>query len=218
MEIVKTADGSHTLYLKKIDESYHSTFGAVTESKHVFINAGFHYLDKDNIGVFEVGFGTGLNAMLTLIESQKSNKKITYYAVELCPLEMEIIRQLNYSKILSLDDKFNSLFFDMHSCKWDVTIELTDYFKLYKIKGNLESIEIPEGIQLVYFDAFSPDKQPEMWTSAIFQRIYNKLLPSAVLTTYCAKGEIKRILKSIGFKIENLQGPPGKREMIRALK
>ncbi len=218
MEIVKTADGSDTLYSRSLDESYHSTYGAVTESMHVFIDAGFNILKEDYLTIFEVGFGTGLNALLTLIESQKTNRKVKYYTLELYPLEMDVILNLNYTSMVSLDEDNEAHYYLMHRCKWGKDVAITNSFCLHKIKGNLETIKIPKNIHLVYFDAFSPEKQPEMWTLPIFNKIYEKMKPSAVLTTYCAKGNVKRILKSVGFRIENLPGPPGKREMIRAIK
>lgn len=218
MEIVITGDSSHTLYLSEIDECYHSFNGAVTESVHVFIHAGYNYLNNETLNIFEVGFGTGLNALLTLLECRKQKRKVNYYANELFPLEVNLIQKLNFEHTLFLNREISSRFYLMHHCEWEKDIEIEHNFKLHKIKGSILNIEIPEDINLVYFDAFSPQKQPEMWTNLVFRKLFEKMTPSSVLTTYCAKGEVKRALKSAGFIVENLPGPPGKREMIRAIK
>ena len=218
MKIIRSDDGSNTIYLKELNECYHSMKGAVTESNHVFIKAGLNYIKENELTIFEVGFGTGLNALLTLLTSEKSNLKIKYYTNELHPLKDDIIRKLNYPNILFLDEINSNRFYLMHSCTWNKDIKLTDNLLFHKIKGDMATVDIPEQIKLVYFDAFSPDKQPEMWTKEIFIKLYRKMSANSVLTTYCAKGEFKRVLKSVGFYVESLSGPPGKREMVRAIK
>lgn len=211
-----TADGSHTLFLPEIEEHYHSINGAVQESCHVFINAGWNQIPKDEIRILEIGFGTGLNAFLTLLETVGTNKKVTYYSVELYPLERNVIEALNYPEIICPSKQ--ALFYALHDASWDCFIPITPTFTVYKIKGNSNICQLPEAIDLVYFDAFAPDKQPEMWNQEIFDKLYARSNSQGILTTYCAKGKVRRMMQSAGYTVERIPGPPGKREMLRAIK
>jgi tRNA U34 5-methylaminomethyl-2-thiouridine-forming methyltransferase MnmC len=214
--LVITKDGSHTLFVPALDEHYHSIHGALQESKHVFIKEGLNRCPGKDITVFEIGFGTGLNALLAYLESACRNIKINYYAIENDPLDMQIISKLNYPEILKLDGHGRKLFYDMHAGEWNRKLELHNNFIITKIKEDITLFAIHFTYDVVFFDAFAPQKQPEMWDREIFRKIYNNMAPGGILTTYSAKGEVKRILVSSGFKVETIQGPPGKREMIRA--
>lgn len=213
IELQLTADGSHTLFVPELDEHYHSVNGAIQEAMHVFINAGLRQIEKKEITIFEVGFGTGLNAYLTLLEAlSDSDLNITYYSVERYPLELNLIKQLNYAYTQS------ELFIRMHEAMWDSQVRITENFSLFKLYGDSNTIKFPEGIDLVYFDAFGPDKQPEVWNQDVFNSLYEKSNPCGLLTTYCAKGAVRRMMKEAGYSVERIPGPPGKREMLRASK
>lgn len=215
-EIQLTADGSYTLYIPEMDEHYHSVNGAIQESRHVFLGAGLHQLHQPAITVFEVGFGTGLNAFLTLLDAEKRGVAVVYYSIELYPLSPDLIRQLNYGAVLSPEKEH--LFFLLHEAEWEKEIPVSERFTLHKMQGDLNQCVFPVGIDLVYFDAFAPDKQPEVWNQSLFERLYAKMAPGGVLTTYCAKGVVRRMMHAAGFRVERIPGPPGKREMLRATK
>ena len=213
----QTEDGSQTLYSSEMQESYHSLNGAVQESKHVFIEAGLKHCEKKSIQLFEIGFGTGLNALLTWGEAKRSHLDVTYTAVEAFPLPPELTSKLSYNALEPIlqDSAFNQL----HHSSWGSPVILEkDCFTLYKIKGDFTSMFIQSGIDLLYFDAFAPEKQPEMWEEHLFNRLYENLNQHGILVTYCAKGEVRRRLQRCGFWVERIPGPPGKREMIRAVK
>lgn len=212
IEIQTTADGSSTLYRPDMDEHYHSTNGAVTEASHVYIQTGLYALPIQPISVLEIGFGTGLNAILTWLEAEKNKQHIRYTTVERFPLSNSITQQLNYQLPAEAAPKFEQL----HACEWNKAVALSPYFTLQKLHTDLTTQQWQETFDVIYFDAFAPDKQPEMWTEEIFKRIYQKTNPGGVLVTYCAKGVIRRMLQSVGFTTERLPGPPGKREMLRA--
>jgi len=218
MELVITGDGSHTLRVPDLHEHYHSTFGAITESKHVFIEAGLKmFVSKPKIVIFEIGFGTGLNALLSSLYALENNVEISYYAIELNPISIRTANSLNYPQLLK--DKVNagSLFQTLHDAPWDRTVNLDQHIHLHKIQGDFTVFSPFFKCDLIYFDAFGPEKQPEMWTPDIFKSLYHCLNPGGILTTYCVKGDIKRRLKLAGFVIEKLPGPPGKREMLRGI-
>jgi len=216
-KLVKTADGSHTLYFSALDEHYHSTNGAIQESVYVFIKNGYAYFtDIAEMHILEVGFGTGLNALLTLMESRKSIKQIKYTAIEKYPLPLEIVHKLNYDTKLSVASS-NKLW-DLHEILWGKWHKLSEQFIFRKLKTDLKFFQPDDYFELIYFDAFAPDKQPEMWEEDILKKMYSCLTIGGVFVTYSAKGLIKRRLKAVGFRVENLPGPPGKREMIRAIK
>jgi tRNA U34 5-methylaminomethyl-2-thiouridine-forming methyltransferase MnmC len=218
IEITETQDGSHTLYLESIDEHYHSTFGAVQESQHVFIQAGFDLCPAKDIQVLEVGFGTGLNSYLTLISSLDSGKTVHYYTVENNPLTVEIWEKLNFTA--HFPEHNPELFSSLHQADWNCIVEIQKQFFLHKIEADLLQLDFKDmpTFDLVYFDAFSPDKQPELWDQSVFEKLYLKMKENSILVTYCAKGYVRRMLQSVGFRVERIPGPPGKREMIRARK
>ena len=213
-QIVVTEDGSHTIYNEELEEHYHSINGAIQESNHVFINAGLKSLSKKELSILEIGFGTGLNAFLTLLESIKTNQKINYTSVERYPLNKNVYHRLNYHNILGEKE----LFLKLHEVAWNEHQKINKCFCLKKLKDDLQNITFDSFFDLVYFDAFSPKVQPELWTIGIFRKISNHMKPGAILTSYSAKGEVKRTLEACGFKVERIPGPPGKREMIRGIK
>jgi len=215
-EIILTEDGSHTLFVPELSEHYHSIHGAVQESQFIFINSGLKYTDLSPVRIFEAGFGTGLNAYLTAIESSSANRKIYYTSIEKYPLPSEIIVRLNYSGLFPGTEA--RLFSNIHSCPWNIPVEITNTFTLTKIEGDLTNAE-PEGCyDLIYFDAFGPDKQPQMWTGEVFEKISAITETGGVFVTYSAKGRVQRSLKKAGFNVSLLPGPPGKRQIIRAVK
>lgn len=217
-EIKPTADGSSTLYLPDMDEQYHSLNGALTESQHVFLKMGFHFHLKSDPVVFEVGFGTGLNALLTAWQAKVTCRQVYYIAIENSPLSFEVVMELDYGRFIP--EKGRQLFSDIHSCLWNEPVQISPFFRLLKIKADFTSNDwkLPSSCDIIYFDAFGPDKQPQMWEPQVFIRMYELLLPGGLLVTYSAKGEVRRRLKAAGFDIEKLPGPPGKNEMLRAIK
>lgn len=213
-ELVKTGDGSFTLRVAEMDEHYHSTHGAVQEAKHVFIASGLNFMPQLELSIFEMGFGTGLNAYLTLQEVQGSQRLIRYTGVELNPIPEELISALNYA-----EGPDNRLLFErLHTSPWGIENQITPNFRLRKWSGSVLDFVGAEQVHLIYFDAFGFRAQPEMWTPEILKKMYDLLLSGGALVTYAARGQLKRDLKAIGFTVEVLQGPPGKREMIRAIK
>lgn len=214
-ELVKTDDGSDTLFVRELGEHYHSTFGAVQESMHVFIEAGLRTCNKEVINLFEVGFGTGLNAYLTVIEALRTKQNIHYISIEKYPLPPEIWTTLNYPVIIS--DGKPELFRTLHEAPWNKAINITENFTLIKLSSDLENVDYSAlpNFDLIYFDAFSPEKQPELWQTSIFQRLADHSAPMGKIVTYCAKGVVRRSLKEAGFTPERIPGPPGKREMLR---
>ncbi|MDT0678158.1 tRNA (5-methylaminomethyl-2-thiouridine)(34)-methyltransferase MnmD [Autumnicola musiva] len=220
-KIITTADGSVTIHLPAWDEQYHSRHGAVQEAQHVFIKTGLHYFLKKyeavEVKILEIGFGTGLNAFITFLEMQKLQKKIYYTGVEAYPVNPEEIEKLNYPDILSAE-KYKDVFAEMHLIPWNREVEISKDFYLHKQKKKIEEISNVLKFNLIYFDAFGARVQPELWTEEIFERMFNSLTPGGVLVTYAAKGSVRRAMLKVGFKVEKLPGPPGKREMLRALK
>jgi tRNA U34 5-methylaminomethyl-2-thiouridine-forming methyltransferase MnmC len=214
-EIKITEDGSATLYVPELNEHYHSTFGAVQEAMHVFIGAGLRSFKTGNPSVFEIGFGTGLNALLTLLQVNQF-ESIHYSAVELFPIEIEKIDNLLYPAFLKLDEDHRKQFSDIHSSPWDQPVEINQKFMLIKYKASILDFQFRGKYDIVYFDAFSPVVQPELWEAPVFRKIWKAMNPGGILVTYCAKGEVRRILQFCGYSVERLPGPPGKREMIRA--
>jgi tRNA U34 5-methylaminomethyl-2-thiouridine-forming methyltransferase MnmC len=225
-KIITTSDGSHSIYIPELNEHYHSIHGAVQESMHVFVDAGLKYKEKTakEINILEIGFGTGLNAFLTFLEAYDKDLMINYYSIEAFPVSIKVASQLNYASQLNPLYNFENLdlqliFNELHNVPWEKEIPISKNFNLKKIKNTLQEIQLPDGkFDLIYFDAFGPPVQPEMWTEEIFSKIASATKKEGALVTYCAKGEVKRTLKKAGFSIENLPGPPGKREMVRAVK
>lgn len=211
-----TEDGSHTLYVPEIDECYHSTHGSVQESNLIFIHYGFLESKEEEINILEIGFGTGLNAFLTLVEAEKLAKKVNYTALELYPVETSKAILLNYPELIENSKRAD--FETLHTSTWNIEMEISPNFRLNKIKGDFTKTNFSDKFDVIYFDAFSPEKQPEMWTPELFRKLYLCSSENAVLTTYCCKGEVKRAMKEAGFLIEKLPGPIGKREILRAKK
>lgn len=225
-EVQTTQDGSHTLLSEKFGVTYHSKYGAIQESIHVFIEAGLRYRvdqirDKSQastLSILEVGLGTGLNVYLSLLESisPSTDYNINYTSLETSPISNKIIEQLNYHEQLKQAD--SKLFQAIHSCEWGNFQQLAPNFELKKVKQSLESFETTDKFDLIFFDAFAPESQPELWEVPVFQKMYDCVNDGGILTTYCAKGQVKRNMKSVGFEVEGIPGPPGKREMTRALR
>jgi tRNA U34 5-methylaminomethyl-2-thiouridine-forming methyltransferase MnmC len=215
-QLVTTSDGSHTIFVPELNEHYHSIHGAVQESALVYINNGLGFCNSNPLNILEVGFGTGLNTLLTAISDINKNRIILYTAIEKYPLEKNLVHSLNHWSFAGIKGKqvFNSI----HNSGWGSFEKITEYFYLKKIKSDLISDDIEGKFDLVYFDAFGPDKQPEMWTLNVFKKITDITVVNGILVTYSAKGAVKRILRSCGFDISLLPGPPGKRQMIRAVK
>jgi tRNA U34 5-methylaminomethyl-2-thiouridine-forming methyltransferase MnmC len=214
-----TSDGSHTLAVPEMQVTYHSIHGAIQESTHVFINAGLRPLShrSETMNIFEMGFGSGLNALLTLQHAIKHDQKIFYYAVELFPLRREEFSDLNYSSQLQ-DGTLQHYFELMHESEWEKDIQIHPLFVLHKTNQSLLDLEPGLSFDLIFFDAFAPRAQPELWTEEVFRKMFNSLVNNGVLVTYCSKGAVRRSMLAVGFTVEKLQGPPGKREMIRATK
>ena len=260
--IERTDDGSATLFVPELNEHYHSTKGARTESQHIFIDMGLNASPAATPRVLEIGFGTGLNAWLTLEEAERSRRNIHYTGLELYPLDWQTVEQLGYissdeqltihRKQTATDEQFTpndeeeqqpaiELFKQLHTSPWEKDVQLTPHFTLRKIETDVNKWRVENGelrvnntndsvadsqlstlnspFNLVYFDAFAPEKQPEMWSQELFNRLYVLLDRDGILTTYCAKGVVRRMLQTAGFTVERLPGPPGgKREILRARK
>jgi tRNA U34 5-methylaminomethyl-2-thiouridine-forming methyltransferase MnmC len=216
--IYETKDGSKTLLNTDLNETYHSRFGAIQESVHVFIKAGVleylqRYPESSSIHILEVGFGTGLNALLTLQALQNFPCKVYYETIETYPLSYQQVSALGYIELIGhdLEEKFERL----HLATWNQPVEITPNFVLHKRNISLTTFESSQSFQVIYFDAFAPNVQPEMWTLEALYRATKHLTIDGFFVTYCAKGQLKRDLKALGFEVERLAGPPGKREMTR---
>lgn len=219
-EILITSDGSTTIHLPDWNEQYHSKHGAIQEAYHVFIKTGFNKVlevKKTTLSILEIGFGTGLNAFITFLESQKNNIAINYVGVEAYPVANEEVVKLNYVSELKAE-KNDRVFKKMHDVVWEEKNSISNDFYLTKRKQFFEDIEDEAAFDLIYFDAFGATNQPELWTVAIFKKMYTALKPNSVLVTYSAKGSVRRAMQEVGFLVERLPGPPGKREMLRATK
>lgn len=218
IEIILTRDGSQTLRNTELNETYHSIHGALQESQHVFIRQGLEYKLQQRLprlAILEVGFGTGLNAWLTAQKVWGKEGLVSYVSLESFPLDHAIWSKLNYAS----NPKGLELFEKVHSATWDDPVLVTPNFSLHKIKSTLQQANLSSAaFDLIYFDAFAPEKQPEMWTLPSLEKVVAAMKPDAAFVTYCAKGQVKRDLKSMGLVVETLPGPPGKREMIRAIK
>jgi len=221
VEVRITADGSSTLYVPALDEHYHSTHGALQEAQHVYLTAGLEPAlptANDRLCVLEVGFGTGLNALLTLQRSLASPVPIYYDTIEKYPLPAAVIEQLGVKSYI-LNPELLDYHQHLHAASWGMPVALTQRFALLKLAGALQDTPLPEDTyQVIYFDAFAPEKQPDMWTDEVFAQLYAATAPGGVLVSYCAKGSFRRSLKAAGWLVEKLPGPAGKREMTRARK
>ena len=216
-EIIVTSDGSTTIKLIDWDECYHSKHGAVQESKHVFIANGLSLFENKPIAVLEMGFGTGLNAFITFLEAEKNKQSIDYVGLEAYPISSDEVQDMNYATTLEAKD-YEMVFLEMHTVSWGEKRQLSDHFALTKRQQFFQDIEDQECFDLIYFDVFGFRVQPELWSEEIFRKMYKSLKPNGVLVTYAARGVVKRNMLAVGFKVEKLPGPPGKREMFRAFK
>jgi tRNA U34 5-methylaminomethyl-2-thiouridine-forming methyltransferase MnmC len=223
MYIITTKDGSHSLFSEQFNEIYHSRNGAIQESKHVFIRSGFDYVIRafssyGAIRIFEVGFGTGLNALLTLIEAEKLAVQVYYETIECFPVSAQLVNELNYTQLLD-GEKYGPKFQSLHKAEWNRVHVISPNFTFKKNLANFPDFALPpNSFRIIYFDAFAPESQPEMWTLDIVQKAYDVLVPEGVMVTYCSKSIFRKTLIEAGFMVEKLPGPPGKREMIRAVK
>lgn len=217
--IISTQDGSDSIFDPAQNVHFHSIYGALTESKHVFIRNGLALasIGKSELKILEMGFGSGLNAYLSFIYSKENNLKIEYTALENEPLSLDLAIQLNYPMLLK-SEEIEPAFEEFHRCGWDSKIILSDHFSLTKLNCDLENFESNEFFDLIYFDAFAPETHSNQWSLDIFQKLFQSTSIGGILVTYCAKGSVKRKLKEVGYKIESPPGPPGKREMTRAIK
>jgi tRNA U34 5-methylaminomethyl-2-thiouridine-forming methyltransferase MnmC len=220
-KLILTSDGSHSIEIPDMQVTYHSVHGAIQESMHIFIQAGLHhywrYAAAGLTRIFEMGMGTGLNALLTMSEADKTRQPVFYQAIELYPLENAQVKELNYCTQLNRPD-LQLAFEKLHSEEWDKDIILSPYFTFRKLRASFVNTSITEKYNLVYYDAFAPAAQPELWTKEIFEKLYAMLLPGGSLVTYCSKGDVRRAMQQAGFHVQKIPGPPGKREMQRATK
>jgi tRNA U34 5-methylaminomethyl-2-thiouridine-forming methyltransferase MnmC len=216
IEIVTTEDGSNTLFVPELREHYHSIHGAIQESNFIFINRGLDFSNANPVRIFEVGFGTGLNVLLSGIYAHTHNREIFYTSIEKYPLSEDIIHLLNYRDLVKNEDR--ELYELIHSCKWNLPEKVSKNLTLLKINGDFLTDEVSGNFDLVYFDAFGPDKQPEMWTDHVFKKISGITVSNGILITYSVKGKVQRALQKNGFNVSLLPGPPGKRQILRAVK
>lgn len=216
-KIIITNDGSTTIRIPEWDENYHSTHGAIQEAKHVFIKNGLDlFQNQDAISILEIGFGTGLNAFITFLETLNT-KKVNYVGVEAYPISTEEVFQMNYVSELDAK-KYQKIFDKLHSCDWENQQMITENFLLTKRNQFFQDIDDQNKYDLIYFDAFGFQLQPELWSEIIFKKMYEALLPKGVLVTYACRTTIKNAMLTAGFSVEKLPGAPGKREMLRAIK
>ena len=216
-EIIITSDGSTSIHLPAWEESYHSKHGAIQEAQHVFIKNGLSLCKGQSVSVLEIGFGTGLNAFITFLQSQKNKQKIDYVGVEGFPISPEEVLQMNYVNQLNAN-QFESEFKMMHTSDWNENVTISDTFRLTKRKQLFNEINDKNQFDIIYFDAFGFRVQPELWSVEIFTKMFEALKPGGILVTYACRGPIKNAMKEVGFRIEKLAGPPGKREMLRGWK
>ena len=217
-EILLTQDGSYTVAIPEMNVTYHSIRGALQESIHIYIQSGLQYaLPKvaiETISVFEMGFGTGLNALLTLQEAIRLKRRVYYYAVELFPLTVEEAKELSQDEQLGT----GNLSIQLHEAAWEADVVINEYFTLRKTRQSLLDISLDTQFDVIYFDAFAPADQPELWTEAVFANLFNHLNPNGVLVTYSSKGTVRRAMKAAGFTVQKIPGPIGKAEIVRATK
>lgn len=229
-EIQVTADGSHTIAIPALQVTYHSRHGAIQESRHVFIQAGLMAVPStEKIHILEMGFGTGLNALLTLQYALQQQQSVSYTSFELYPLEAQQVANLNYAQQLNAENehsegRLEQMFTGMHEAEWEKDTRIHPLFSLHKTNQSLLNLPLPHeqakslftGFHLIYYDAFAPNAQPELWTAELFSKLWGTLVPGGILVTYCSKGDVRRAMQAAGFTVEKIPGPPGKREMLRA--
>jgi len=216
-DLLVSEDGSSTLLSNKFGVTYHSKHGALQESEHVFIKSGLDFIktDKQELNIFEMGFGTGLNAYLSLLYALRNNLNIQYTSYELHPLPRDLVKELNYTDLLP---EYANLFQLIHDIDWNKMQKLHPNFSINKVEENILNFDYNDNFDVIFYDAFAPETQHELWETPIMEKMHEGLKSNGVLVTYCAKGEFKRTLKSIGFEVQSIPGPPGKREMTRAVK
>ncbi len=217
-KVVTTADGSKTLQIEDWQEQYHSMHGAIQEAYHVFIKHGLSLFDNQTISILEIGFGTGLNAYITFLEAQDKGLTVEYYGVEAYPVTFDEAISMDYVASLKDHNEGHQAFELMHKSPWNVPVKITSFFNLVKLEKKFQDINDSSQYELIYFDAFGFRVQPELWSEVIFFKMFEALRPGGVLVTYAAKGSVRRAMISVGFLVERLEGPPGKREMLRATK
>lgn len=220
-EIITTKDGSKTIHIPEWNEQYHSTHGAIQEAKHVYIKHGLvffcaleGYVKQSKVSILEIGFGTGLNAFLTAIKAEELNLNCSYFGVEGFPVSKEELEAVNYAEVL----KNKELFTKIHSSKWEEASNISKNFKLTKQQKQFSEIADKNKFDVIYFDAFGPRVQPELWTESVFKSMYKSMRKGGVVVTYCAQGHARRAMISVGFTVTREEGPPGKRHMLRAVK
>jgi len=220
-KIITTKDGSHSIAIPEMNVTYHSIHGAIQESMHVFIEAGLHRSGHlalpGSCNILDVGFGTGLNALLTAIKADKTEKSIYYVALEPFPMSIEQAHLLNYCELLNRKD-LQEDFIRMHQCEWNKSLSLTEEILMHKSNYTLQTFQHATKFDLVYFDAFAPAAQPELWTQDIFEKLFGMMNEKGILVTYCSKGDVRRAMQAAGFTVEKIPGPPRKREMLRGIK
>ena len=215
--IIQTRDGSTTIHIEDWDECYHSRFGAIQEAQHVFIKKGLSLFENESVSILEIGFGTGLNAFITFLEYPKFNQKINYVGVEAYPVSSEEAASMNYVAELNAENR-REIFEKLHQCQWENSNVLNEDFVFTKRKQFFADIDDLEKFDLIYFDAFGYDVQPELWSTSIFKKMFDALKSKGIMVTYAARGVIKRNMIEAGFTVEKHEGAPGKREMFRAIK
>jgi tRNA U34 5-methylaminomethyl-2-thiouridine-forming methyltransferase MnmC len=222
IKLIITEDGSHSLFNPKLNETYHSFHGALQESRHVFIKEGLEHFSQNNnaseINVFEVGLGTGLNALLSIEWALNKKIKVNYHSIEAFPISRQQAATLNYSKLMGMTDS-EQYFKQIHELAWDQDFDINEFFAFRKIHNTLQDYDLKENeYDLIFFDAFAPNKQSEMWDLTILSKIASSMKVNGEFVTYCAQGQLKRNLKSLVLIVETIAGPPGKKEMVRAVK
>jgi tRNA U34 5-methylaminomethyl-2-thiouridine-forming methyltransferase MnmC len=220
-EIKTTKDGSKTLFINELNENYHSHHGALQEAEHVFIKNGLNLINDCEINILELGFGTGLNVLVTINEYLKTDKNhvINYFSLEKYPINESEVKDLAYFEHFD-NPEFKNIYQKIHLADWEKSVEIISRFNLKKIECDffdLKDIDLPK-INLVYFDCFGARVQPDLWEKPLFELVSDKMAINGLLTTYSSKGSVRRILQELNFQVEKKQGPPGKREMINAIK
>jgi tRNA U34 5-methylaminomethyl-2-thiouridine-forming methyltransferase MnmC len=216
-KIITTNDGSHSILVPELNEQYHSVHGAIQEAEHVFLKMGlddFINQDRGFLNVFEVGFGTGLNALLSAEWAKANQQALNYTSIEKYPILKEEFEQLNYGDLIGQEELYQKI----NSSKWNEFVGISDKFNLRKLEMDLNEDFLPDGFDVIFFDAFAPNKQPKLWSVSVFEKIFKIMNKKAVLVTYCCQGQARRNMISAGFSVKKVQGPPGKREMLKAIK
>lgn len=214
-KLVITNDGSHSLFVPEINECYHSKHGAIVEAEHVFIKNGFSIANKPQLNILEIGFGTGLNALLTAQKANSKKVNVKYHTMELFPVTKDNYSKLNFTELIGSED---DALLNLHKSTWEEEHKISSYFSITKNNTSLEEYNTKVKFDIIYFDAFSPEKQPELWEDNIFKKMHHFLKEDGFLVTYCAKGIVRRTLQAVGFEVISLDGPPGKRQMTRAIR